>query len=36
VLTFAITPAIYVDDGPPTLETLAEMKVVDDEDDAED
>ena len=35
VLTFAITEAIYVDDGPPTDKTLAEMNTVDDEDDAE-
>jgi hypothetical protein len=35
VLTFAITPAIYIDDGPPTPETIAEMKSVDDEEDAE-
>lgn len=34
VLTFAITPAIYVDDGPPTAETISEMQTVDDEDDA--
>jgi hypothetical protein len=26
VLTFAITPALYVDDGPPTSDTLAELE----------
>lgn len=36
VLTFAIKPSIYVDDGPPTPETLAEMDTVSAEDDAED
>lgn len=35
VLTFAITPAIYVDDGPPTQETIAAMAEVEAEDDAE-
>lgn len=35
VLTFAITPALYVDDGPPTATTEAEMPVVEAEDDAE-
>lgn len=25
VLTFAITPALYVDDGPPTAETIASL-----------
>lgn len=35
VLTFAITPALYVDDGPPTATTVAEMPVVEAEDDAE-
>lgn len=36
VLTFSITPAIYVDDGPPTADTISEMQAVDDEDDAVD
>lgn len=36
VLTFAITPTIYVDDGPPTPETIAEMEVVTEDEDAED
>ncbi len=35
VLTFAITPALYVDDGPPTAVTEAEMPEVEAEDDAE-
>lgn len=35
VITFAITPEIYVDDGPPTPDTIAEMNAVGDEDDAE-
>lgn len=35
VLTFAITPALYVDDGPPTAETAAEMPAVADDQDAE-
>jgi hypothetical protein len=32
VLTFAITPELYVDDGPPTAETFAEMAAGPDED----
>jgi hypothetical protein len=32
VLTFAITPALYVDDGPPTLEQIAEVQSEPDED----
>jgi len=35
VLTFAITPKLYVDDGPPTAETLAKMPLVDTEEDAD-
>jgi Restriction endonuclease BglII len=35
VLTFAIRPTIYVDDGPPTPEILAEMTPVGDEEDSE-
>lgn len=36
VLTFAITPALYVDDGPPTPTTEQSLPYVDDEEDAED
>jgi len=32
VLTFAIKPDLYVDDGPPTAETTAEMATEPDED----
>ncbi|HEU4961122.1 MAG TPA: BglII/BstYI family type II restriction endonuclease [Sphingomonas sp.] len=32
VLTFAITPELYVDDGAPTAETIAEMAAEPDED----
>lgn len=32
VLTFAIKPELYVDDGPPTAETIAEMAAEPDED----
>jgi len=35
VLTFAITPALYVDDGPPTPQTTDAMPIVGDENDAE-
>lgn len=35
VLTFAITPALYVDDGPPEARTVAAMPLVGDEEDAE-
>jgi hypothetical protein len=35
ILTFAITPALYVDDGPPTAETIEQMPTVDEEHDAE-
>jgi len=35
ILVFAITPALYVDDGPPTPATVAAMPIVDPEDDAE-
>lgn len=35
VLTFAITPALYVDDGPPTQGTKAQLPVVEPKDDAE-
>jgi hypothetical protein len=35
ILTFAITPELYVDDGPPTAETIANMPTVDEEHDAE-
>lgn len=35
VLTFAITPKLYVDDGPPTPDTQKEMPAVGDEEDAE-
>jgi len=36
VLTFAITPAIYIDDGPPTATTLADMPTVEEDEDAVD
>ena len=32
VLTFAITPELYVDDGPPTAATIAEIQAEPDED----
>lgn len=32
VLTFAITPALYVDDGPPTPQQIAEIQSEPDED----
>lgn len=32
VLTFAISPALYVDDGPPTPQQIAEAQAVPDED----
>lgn len=35
VLTFAITNRLYVDDGPPTPDTLANMPLVDKDDDTE-
>ena len=35
VLTFAITPELYVDDGPPTEQTLQEMGVISPDEDAE-
>lgn len=35
VLTFAITPALYVDDGAPSPETVSTMPVVGEESDAE-
>jgi hypothetical protein len=33
ILAFAITPALYVDDGPPSPKTKGEMPVVDEEHD---
>lgn len=35
LLVFAITPALYVDDGPPTAATVASMPTVGPDDDAE-
>lgn len=35
VLTFAITPALYIDDGPPTPTTIEQMPTVDEDHDAE-
>ena len=35
VLTFAITPELYIDDGPPTAETEKAMPIVSDDFDAE-
>lgn len=35
VLTFAITPALYVDDGPPSATTVATMPCMDDEREAD-
>jgi hypothetical protein len=35
VLTFAITPELFVDDGPPTDRTAAQLALVDPEEDAE-
>ena len=32
ILTFAITPELYVDDGPPTPEQIAEVEALPDED----
>jgi hypothetical protein len=32
VLTFAITPALYIDDGPPTPQQIAEVQAEPDED----
>jgi hypothetical protein len=34
VLTFAITPALYVDDGPPTAATISQMPIVPPDEDA--
>lgn len=34
VLTFAITPKLYVDDGPPTRATIAQMPLVPPDEDA--
>jgi hypothetical protein len=35
VLTFAITPALYVDDGPPNADTIAQLPTVPPDEDAE-
>ncbi|MDR3558703.1 MAG: BglII/BstYI family type II restriction endonuclease [Candidatus Pacebacteria bacterium] len=35
ILSFAITRALYVDDGPPSAQTLAEMPPVNEDKDAE-
>lgn len=35
ILTFSITPALYIDDGPPSTGTEKDMPIVDDEEDAE-
>lgn len=35
ILVFAITPALYVDDGPATTSTVAAMPIVSPDEDAE-